>query len=108
MIVLALAQIRGDAGRQGSAGDGMTATTKDGEKVRGFTVLLRAPNGKRMLCLPCSGESPYTGEAALQVMRRYAKERPSVKVQALTEAPFSGKELLTLAEMETIFADWTP
>jgi hypothetical protein len=84
----------------------MKTTNEHGETVRGFRIGLRG--GGRKLMLPCSGCAPYTGEQALDIMRRYAKTRPGVEVHAVTWSEFAGHEVLTLAEMESIFGETVP
>ena len=76
-------------------------TNGRGESVRGFRIGLRG--GGRKTMLPCTGCPLYTGEQALDIMRRYAKERPLVEVHAVTFSEYAGHEVLTLANMEEIY-----
>ena len=78
----------------------MKATTKEGETVRGFHVLIQQAAGKPRLRLPCTGYPPYTGPEALGVMRLY-KAR-GFTTYALTDSIFFGEELIPLEEMETL------
>lgn len=74
-----------------------------GHNVRGFFVLLEAPN-HRPTRLPCTGDPPYTGEQAIVIMRQYAERRPGVKTLAYTDG-YGIQETLTLAEMAEIYPD---
>ena len=80
---------------------------------RTFKVILECKATKkqkqRVLSLPCSGEIPYSGCDALEVMRGYKKKRPLIRVNAITQF---GKEkdeweALTLAEMEELYGEDT-
>jgi hypothetical protein len=63
----------------------------------------------RTASFPCSGDLPYNGCDALEVMRSYKKSRPKVKTTAVTENKFvsGGYEALTIDEMEEMFGEET-
>ena len=78
---------------------------------RTFKVIVEGKvKGKpKTVSLPCSGELPYNGCDALEVMRSYKKKRPLVKTTAVTENPHveNGWETLDLKEMEDLFGEDT-
>ena len=78
----------------------MKTTTKEGETVRGFHVLIQQAPGSPRIRLPCSGFPPYTGPEAIGVMRLY-KAR-GFTTYALTDSIFFGEELIPLEEMEKL------
>lgn len=78
----------------------MKTTTKEGETVRGFHVLIQQAPGNPRLRLPCTGCPPYTGSEALGVMRLY-KDR-GFTTYALTDSIIYGEEIIPLDEMEAL------
>ncbi len=76
--------------------------------MRTFTVLIEDNRKKkpRVLSLPCTGETPYDGCDALEVMRNYAKKKPLLKVCAHTRMK-GIEEQLTIQDMESIFGEET-
>jgi hypothetical protein len=77
---------------------------------RTFKVILECKaKGKakpKILSLPCSGELPYSGCDALEVMREYKTKRPGVKTSALTQNRMLVEEL-TMDEMEELYGEET-
>jgi len=76
--------------------------------MRTFKVLILDERKKKskVLSLPCSGELPYNGCDALEVLRDYAKKKPLIKTCAHTETNGT-EEQLTIEEMEDLFGEET-
>ena len=78
----------------------MKTTTKTGETVRRFKVMIQMGGGQPALRLPCDGFPLYTGPEALGTMRLY-KAR-GFTTYAITDSIFFGEEIIPLEEMETL------
>ena len=76
-------------------------TIFNGETVRGFRIGVRG-NGRKAM-LPAIGFPLYSGEQALEIMRRYADKRPGVEIHAVTYSDYAGHEVLTMDEMECLY-----